>query len=365
MARAPRRDILNAADDSRWRAVLDRVQEHDFCHLPAFHRLAERCGQGTARLLVLQHGDVTIAFPVLLRDIPLAISAGLNTARKDVTSVYGYAGPVSSPRVVPADLRCEFLHFLADFLQDHGVVSAFSRLHPLLPQIGLLAGHGEVRPVGWTLSLDLGQSEQEQWSGYRRNHRQDIKKLLEMGVVCEEVGAERLDDFIAMYYTTMDRVGAASQYYFSPGYFERLLADLPGVAHLFLCTQGNVPIAGGIFTLCRGIVQWYFSGTCAEYGGPPPTKLLFEVVRKWANQMGAHTIHLGGGVGGAKDSLYHFKTGFTHREHVYAVWRCIVDQAAYDDLCCGARARSRVEVDDAFFPRYRHPAFATGLEQVR
>jgi hypothetical protein len=102
-------------------------------------------------------------------------------------------------------------------------------------------------------------------------------------------------------------------------------------------------------------VQWYLSGTCPDYPGPPPAKLLFEVARRWANQHQAHTLHLGGGVGGSRDSLYHFKAGFTHREHVYSVWRQVVDQEAYDDCCRVAWARAGVVPEGDFFPRYRHP----------
>ncbi len=358
MKQAVRSEILTTADESRWREALARVEEHDFCHLPAFSRLAEECGQGEARLLALRERDVTLAFPVLLREIPGA-------AGRDVTSVYGYAGPVASTRTVPEETRQAFLGFVEEFLREQQVVSAFSRLHPLLAQSELLEGYGEVAQVGWTLSLDLSASEEEQRACYRRNHRQDIKKLTESGVVCEEAGEEQLDDFIAMYYSTMDRVGASPEYYFSRDYFARMLADMPEVTHLFMCAQDGVPVAGGIFTVCRGIVQWYFSGTRADYAGPPPTKLLFDVARQWAKATGARTLHLGGGVGGRRDSLYHFKAGFTHREHVYSTWRYIVDPAAYEELCRAAAAPTSGEQDGAYFPRYRQPMFELHPERAK
>jgi hypothetical protein len=365
MGRGINCEVLTTADESRWREALARVQEYDYCHLPAFNRLAEQCGHGEARLLVLRDGDSTIAFPVLLRPLPESAGPHLDGASRDVTSVYGYVGPVASVAPIPEDTRQAFLDFVDEFFREHRVVSAFSRLHPLLSQSFLLEGYGEVAPVGWTLSLDLSQSEDQQRACYRRNHRQDIRKLTELGVVCEEAGLERLDDFITMYYCTMDRVGATPEYYFSRSYFDRLMADLPEVAHLFMCLRDGVPIAGGIFTRCRGIVQWYLSGTRADYVGPPPTKLLFDMARQWANRIGAHTLHLGGGVGGSRDSLYHFKAGFSHREHVYSIWRHIVNRKAYEDLCRTACARSGVDPDDSFFPRYRHPLLATCRERAR
>jgi len=358
MKQAVRSEVLTTADEARWLEALARIEERDFCHLPAFSRLAEECGQGEARLLAFHEGEVTMAFPVLLREVPRA-------ARRDVTSVYGYAGPVASTRTVPEETRQAFLGFVEEFLREQQVVSAFSRLHPLLAQSALLEGYGKVAPVGWTLSLDLSASEEEQRAGYRRNHRQDIRKLNELGVVCEEAGLEQLDDFIAMYYHTMDRVGAAPEYYFSRDYFARMFADMPEVTHLFMCAQGGVAVAGGIFTVCRGIVQWYFSGTRADYAGPPPAKLLFDVARQWAKATGAHTLHLGGGVGGRRDSLYHFKAGFTHREHIYSTWRHIVDPAAYEELCRAAGVQTDGEPNRAYFPRYRQPTFEACPEHAR
>jgi hypothetical protein len=349
-------DVLTTADQSHWYEVLDRVGHYDFCHVPTFSRLAEQCGQGEARLLVFREGDFVMAFPLLVREIETA-SPHLAGAWQDVTSVYGYAGPLASSPYLSEETRARCCGFIEDFFHEHRVVSALTRLHPLLEQAPLLEGYGEVVPVGWTLSLDLRQSEEEQRSCYRRNHRQDIRKLESLGVVCEQAGAEHLDDFIEMYYDTMDRVGASPQYYFSKRYFTRLLEDMPEVAHLFMCWHEGEAIAGGIFTVCRGLVQWYFSGTRSSYGGPPPAKLLFDVARRWANDLGAHTLHLGGGVGGQRDSLYHFKCGFTHREHEYALWRHIVRPEVYQELYQERCRATGLEPEGAFFPRYRHPAF--------
>jgi hypothetical protein len=359
MASSRRHEVLTGADGSRWDEVLDEIGSYDFCHLWRYNRLAEHFGQGRARLLVFREAERTIAFPLLLRELPGGAARCPGVAWQDVTSVYGYAGPLAA--AIPVDeVRARFAGFVTDFLRQEQVVCAFSRLHPLLDQAPLLSGCGEVAPVGPTLSVDLTASEEEQWSAYRRNHRQDIKRLLSMGVTCEEAGLDDLDPFVAMYYDTMDRVGAAPDYYFPREYFARLLTEMPAVAHLYLCRDGGLPVAGGIFTICRGFVQWYLSGSRPGYEGPPPTKLMFDVARHWAMREGAHTLHLGGGVGGRQDSLYHFKRGFTHREHTYAMWRYIADREAYLKLCGQACREAGIEPDDSYFPLYRHPALHGG-----
>src|SRR5574340_36878 len=122
-------DVLTTADESQWGEVLARVGHYDFCHLPTFSRLAEYCGQGEARLLVFREGDAVVAFPLLLR--ALEPEASHAPSWHDVTSVYGYAGPLASSPHLPPETRARCCAFFEDFFRAHHVVSAFSRLHPL------------------------------------------------------------------------------------------------------------------------------------------------------------------------------------------------------------------------------------------
>ncbi len=364
MGSARREEILTSAERARWDAVLARIGQFDFCHLAAYSQLAQLSGQGEARLLVVQEGEHIVALPVLLREVePSGWDASLGGGQ-DVTSVYGYAGPVATSTHLPESLRRRFHAFVTDYFREQRVVSAFARLHPLLTQAPLLEGLGEVVPVGVTLAVDLTTPEEAQVAGYRRNHRQDLRKLVSLGVQCEEVGAERLDDFIRMYYDTMDHVGAGPDYYYDRTYFEHLLRELPGVTHLFMCFQDGEPIAGGLFTTCCGFVQWYLSGSRHDYPGPPPAKLLFDVARRWAMARGGRLLHLGGGVGGRRDSLYHFKRGFTHDEHVYSTWRFIADEAAYRELTRAAREQAQADPSEDFFPAYRHPRLRAAVGAV-
>jgi hypothetical protein len=357
MARGTQLEILRTKDDSRWGEVLGEIGRHDFCHLVEYSQLAERSGYGRAELLVWRAGDLLLAFPVLFRSIDVELYPKVDGIWTDVTSVYGYAGPIANSGEVPAEVSRSFMGSVDEYFREQRAVSAFSRMHPLLDQRAILDQCGEVRPVGWTLSVALSQPEEAQRAGYRRNHRQDIKRLCELGVECLDVGLAGLDDFVEMYYDNMDRVGAARRYYFSRAYFEHLLTEMKDFVHLFMCHHDGRPVAGSIFTECCGIVQWWLSGSRTDFDGPPPAKLLFDYARRWANERGAQALHLGGGVGGSRDSLYHFKRGFTRREHVYLNWRHVVNEGVYRELTQSRIEATGWEPDDGFFPQYRHPGF--------
>lgn len=357
MAGAAQLEILGTDDAARWGEVLDEIGSHDFCHLVEYSRLAERSGQGRAELLVWRTGAELLAFPVLFRSIDVELYPKVDGVWTDVSSVYGYAGPIANTSGVSEAVSRDFMAAVDEHFRAARAVSAFCRMHPLLEQRAILGACGELAPVGWTLSLDLAQPEEAQREAYRRNHRQDIKRLENMGVECSEEGLAGLEDFVEMYWENMDRVRAARRYYFSRGYFEWLLTEMKEVVHLFMCRHEGRPVSGSIFTSCCGIVQWWLSGSRSDFEGPPPAKLLFDHARHWAVEQGANVLHLGGGVGGSRDSLYHFKRGFTKREHVYLNWRHIVNEEIYGELVRSRTEATGVHPEENFFPRYRHPAF--------
>jgi sugar O-acyltransferase (sialic acid O-acetyltransferase NeuD family) len=351
---APRFLVLPSAQEQEWKGVLAQVAQHDFYHLPEYHRLAEERGEGSAHLFAYHDGAYTIALPLLLR--PVEASGG--EAWSDATSVYGYAGPLASHAGMPAAVVRSFQKGLKEALAARRVVTVFSRLHPLIPQRGMLAGLGDCRPEGETVSIDLTLPPEEQWARYRSSLKTRIKKLRREGLVCLRDGDKcHLPEFTDIYHQTMRRVKAHSSYFFEEEYFTRLASGLGPALELFVVTLGGVVIAGGLFTICGGIVQYHLGGTCDAFLKLGPMSLLFDTVRLWANEEGARVVHLGGGVGSREDSLFHFKIGFSDRRHLFPTWRWVIEPDAYRELCDrDARRNLAHGVERAsgdYFPQYR------------
>lgn len=159
--------VLGTDDIAEWLAVLGRSRQHDFHHLPQYHRVAEQRGEGTAQLFVYREDDSTLALPLLLRPIDLAESDGW----RDATSVYGYSGPLASCDSLPAGAVRNFQIALAEEFARHRVIAVFSRLHPLMAQHELLAGLGECPAKGETISIDLTLSDEAQRAQYNKSCR--------------------------------------------------------------------------------------------------------------------------------------------------------------------------------------------------
>ena len=168
----------------------------------------------------------------------------------------------------------------------------------------------------------------------------------------------------------MRRKRAESRYFFKESYFARLRETSgPANCHLLVTLHGRDLAAAAIFTECCGIVQYHLSVMREEYRRLAPVKVLLNGVRVWAKTRGNTVVHLGGGHGGAEDSLFLFKAGFSERRHPFFVWRTVLDQRKYN-LLTAARAHycalhGLASECSSFFPFYRQPLVAAEIFPAR
>lgn len=360
--------VLTTAQKEEWKTLLDRCAPFDFYHLPEYHALAEEEGEGQARLFHFAADGCTVVLPLLLRSLhSLVPSAEVPSAPqgqdgwRDATSVYGYPGPVCSDPNISEALLCRFHAALTRCLRELGVVSVFSRLHPLLPQRMLLAGLGECVPLNQTVSVDLTLTPEAQLAQYRKSHRTRINKMRRAGMTCvRDVDGRYLAEFIDIYHETMRRVGAHERYFFAPSYFCRLWQTLGSHLHLFAGLVHGRPVCAGLFLECHGILQYHLGGTVNAALQLSPMTYLLNEVSQWATQQGLRVFHLGGGTTAQPDdSLLHYKWGFSDRRHCFSIWRWVLLPEIYEALCT---AKARLDQDKqlrptsaGFFPAYRCP----------
>ncbi|MDF2553882.1 MAG: uncharacterized protein K0R36_2003 [Chryseobacterium sp.] len=324
----------------RWSEIVKQAAIYDFHHTAYFHKI----DTGFASKLLLFSDDRNfIVLPVVIRPIE-------NTVFFDITSVYGYAGPIYrfEDNYNPAKLLSFFkLNFVA-FCKEQNIVSVFSRLHPLIDQKPIIAGLGEIVDLNKTVSIDLTKSADEQRKEYRKSLKSELNQLSRKEIFVKEAGdKQEIDQFITIYYETMDRVNAASNYYFSKEYFYEFLNNSDFESKLLIAVKNDRVIAGAIFTMTEKIMQYHLAGTTEEFIRETPMKLILNEARLLGNQVTAENLHLGGGVGGQDDdSLFRFKSAFSKNFKQFSIWKFIVDQKIYDEL-------SKDKTHTSFFPLYR------------
>lgn len=114
---------------------------------------------------------------------------------------------------------------------------------------------------------------------------------------------EHLDRFITLYIDTMRRQNAAPEYFFSRHYLSGLWQQLRVRVHLGVVEVDGLIVCAGLFGESNGIIQYHLSGAEEQALKLSPLKILINHARQWAMQRGVNVLHLGGGLGGAQDSL--------------------------------------------------------------
>lgn len=316
--------------------------EHDFHHTAYFHSIDN---DFPCYLLYFGIADSFIALPIVLRPVE-------DTVFFDITSVYGYAGPVV--RLENESVKDELFSFFRkrfrEYCNENNIVSVFSRLHPLLNQREVLQGMGEIADLNKTVSIDLTMPPEHQRTAYRKSLKSELNQLRRKSyTVSEAKSEEEIEEFIKIYHQTMDRVHADPMYYFSTEYFYSFLNNSTFDTSLLVAKDGDKVIAGAIFTNTGTIMQYHLAGTAEEYIRETPMKLILDEARLRGNDSTAISLHLGGGVGGSDDdSLFRFKSAFSKDFKQFSVWKYIVNEDAYRNL-------SKGKPESNFFPLYRIP----------
>lgn len=354
------RAALLTPKDAAWAELVARVPA-DIYHLPGYAAVCAQEAGGEPLLFAAREHDRLWLLPLIVRPVPASLADG--QALCDAASPYGYSGPLVRSDQGGLDGWCACaIAALQASLEDRGVVTAFVRLHPLRPHpLAPLAEAGTLVHHGDTVQIDLTRSADELWRATRSRFRTDIQGLLRRGFIASmDEDCARLADFKEVYTRTMTRLGAAPGYFFSDAYYAGLRQGLEGRLRVCLVEHEGQLACAGLFTEMDGIVQYHLGGTHDDFLRFGPSKLMFHFVREWAKARGNAVLHLGGGHGGAADSLFRFKRGFAKDTVPFLTWRLVADQEAHARLIArwhelGGADREETEPTRGFFPAYRQP----------
>jgi hypothetical protein len=353
---------LHRPEDAAWEHSLRNVPR-DVYHTAGFHRYAEGSGEGTAFLAVVGDRSRGLAWPYLLRDVAEVPELSGYDAT-DVTSVYGYPGPLAWGCQPGDDFLADAWRALVDLWRGQRAVAVFTRFHPLLGNSSLVAnlqstgapdGEPAVTALGPTVSIDCTLDDEMARADYDPKVRRAIDRSRMDGfLTVEDVSWARLDAFARLYRETMVHNNAAASYFFDDSDFARLRAALPENVHLLTTVRGDDVVAAGILMEFRGIVQTYLSASDRGMH-PSPKPLFYDDARRWARARGNGVFHLGGGRGSREDSLLEFKGRFSSRRHTFQIGRWVLDQRMYRALADARMAgiRTPLPIEEGFFPVYR------------
>lgn len=353
-------EVFTIDEKQEWDSLVRSFKEYDVYYLSGYVRAFQIHGDGEPLLFYFkkssEKGMLRGINVVMKRDISEDIRFNGRIEPEswyDFSTPYGYGG-----WIVEGEDRESLLSLFEEYCkwcEQNNIVAEFVRYHPVLNNYQLTNGFYDVCALGPTISVDLENAETI-WHNFTGKNRNKIRKAMKSGIRIYNGRHPLLfERFREIYNDTMDKNSADNYYYFKSDFYQSILTDLALQAQVFFAELNGAVIAAAIILASNGHLSYHLSGTVREYQNLAPTNLMLYKAALWGCANGYRTLHLGGGVGSARDGLYKFKESFYRGEPKrFHIGRRIFLNHKYKELVKIREIEDkRFNQETSFFPQYR------------
>ncbi|MEN6372099.1 MAG: GNAT family N-acetyltransferase [Armatimonadota bacterium] len=350
--------ILDAAIDSdkqKWLSLWESCPQREvFAHPNYVQFFAE--GSNRALCATYCTSTACVLYPFILRD--LSQEEYCSGEAFDIITPYGYGGPfVWGTDLASCDMADGFWASFKKWAEDKCIVSEFIRFTLFPNDVLEYPGDKEFKYLNVVRSLDL--DDDDLWMDFEHKVRKNVNKSRRSGV-CVEFDCEghRLNDFLHIYNTTMNRRSADQDYYFSRDFFEKINSDLSGQFVYAHALYDGVVVSTELVLISSERVYSFLGGTNSEAFNLRPNDLLKYEIMRWAKNRGKHWFVLGGGYC-PEDGIFRYKQSFAPSGCVpFYVGKRVFRQDLYDGLVQKkrlllAKKGQKWIPKPVFFPCYR------------
>ena len=345
-------DAAVSEQRAQWVSLWHMWPTQDVVAHPGYVELFARTGDRV--VCACQMGvDSGILFPLIVR--PLCSEPWWRGEGEinDLVSPYGYGGPFGWGSFRVEAFWTGFDRWVASIRG----VSLFTRLSLFKDQ--LIPFYGDMLAKIPCVIVSLTQEPEALLGSYVKTVRENVRQAERAGVTLEpDPECRRLEEFLAVYYSTMNRLGALPIYYFQKSFFERMIAQLPSRVALFHALHNQHVVSSELLLVSRTYLYPFLAGTLEEGLRLRANPLLRHGVNLWGKAQGKQQVVLGGGYSG-EDSLLLYKQRFSLNGGVqFYVGTRILDSHTYQALIEKRATWEREQGNqwspaEGFFPAYR------------
>jgi hypothetical protein len=321
-------DSLVPAELAEWFAHWQAWPGREVFAHPAYVRLFARPVDRVVCATLSTAGG-GVLFPFLLRPLAAEPWAETDETAWDLVTPYGYGGAFAW-NCTPEESAAFWGQFHAWADANH-VAASFARLSLFQEQQLPFAGEIVVDRPNVVRGLEL--TPDELWHDFEHKVRKNVNCARRSGLTGEiDASGRRIEEFLAIYYSTMERRGAAEGYYFPREFFETLVRELPGQFVFGHAISAGRVVSTELVLVSAKNIYSFLGGTLAEAFAQRPNDLLKLEIILWGRQAGKRAFVLGGGYE-EEDGIYRYKKSFApNGSKPFRVGRRIQDATAYDRL---------------------------------
>lgn len=251
----------------------------------------------------------------------------------DFETPYGYGGPLSNcDDEIWID---KALQNMSNLFLNNGYICGFIRFHPLLNNAFYCKKHINVLYDRQTVAIDTSKNEEDIWMyQISSKNRNMIRKAAKNGLVYNaEFNYDSISQFVDLYNSTMNRLGADSFYYFDDMYYKDFVKMFSNRAFLGTIAKDDKIICSALFMFSGRYGHYHLEGSDYAYSSLAANNLLLWESAKVMKNLGVKEFHLGGGYDSAPDnSLLKFKKSFSKNFKDFYIGKWVFDNEYYEKL---------------------------------
>lgn len=335
-------------EKEEWQTIWNNSEHREVFLSPEYAK-AYNTRDEIAKCAILVEENTIIMYTFIQRKICIEYN---NETYYDLITPYGYGGPYYSGNK-NLEIETKFNEEFEKWCELNNIVSEFIRF--TLFDKKLINYNGIIEENNLNVVCNLQKKEEDIWKNFKHKVRKNVKKALnnEVTVQIDENG-ETLEQFLKIYYETMDRNNASSQYYFSENYFKHIIDKLKGSYIIVNAIRDSEIISTELVLMSSESIYSFLGGTKSEYFDIRPNDILKYKTILWAKEKGLKYYVLGGGYR-KEDGIYKYKLAFNPEGvYTYKVGKKILNQEIYDILCNKKlKDKKDNEIDKNYFPLYR------------
>lgn len=331
-----------------WDSVVKSFDNYDVFYLSQYSNafMKENSKNGVPILLLYENENERAINVVLKRDVSRDVKfvGKIQEGQYyDLITPYGYGGfwgNISNWDQLNKNYN--------EYCIENNYICEFVRFELFTDYYKHYSGETETRTHNVIRSLNM--TIDEMWMDFKQKVRKNVKKANSFNLKCIiENSDEHLDDFLRIYYSTMERTEAEDDYYFSKQFFEDLCKMKDNIMYFHVIYEDKI-ISTELVIFGKENVYSYLGGTDRNYFDLRPNDFLKYEIIKWAKEKGLKYFVLGGGYG-ADDGIYQYKLCLAPSgQYDFYIGRKIFDQISYNKL---VSLRENEELNEKFFPLYR------------
>lgn len=345
-------EIIETFEKDKWNEIVKSFSEYDVFYLVEYVEALKINEDGEPYLFYYNYGKTRAINVFIKKDIYMHKEFKEKISKNtyfDIFSPYGYGGFLIegdnyrevneeyTKYCVKNNIICEFVRF-----------NLFSNFHSKYS--------GIVEKIKPNIVRKIDMSPNDMLMDFEYKVRKNLKRANENDLQVElDYEGKKLDEFLEIYYSTMERNEAKKEYYFTKEFFEKL-NEMNENKVYFNVLYKNKIISTELVIYSNKNCYSYLGGTLSEYFNLRPNDFLKYEIIKWAYNNNLKNYVLGGGyTNDVKDGILKYKKSFAPNNEMvdFYVGKKIFNKSKYNELVNIRKKDKNFDVNSNFFPLYR------------